>query len=75
MQYKIIVITILIGGLGILMFWLGKKQGVNEGRQQILEENIKRESLKVTIMKNSNSVDVITNVLEGRDVLLRGTQC
>ncbi len=30
-----------------LMFWYGQKTGVNEGRRQILEEDIKRIDLKI----------------------------
>ena len=47
MEYTLITILFSFGAFGILMFWLGNKQGTNEGRRQILEENIKRDSIRL----------------------------
>jgi hypothetical protein len=82
-DYAIIMIAIiLLGASSYFMFWLGNKQGISEGRRQVLEEDIKREQLKIiqtaenlmilNLYDSNTQIDVIKGVQDKQ--LLRGTQ-
>lgn len=75
MEYTPILISIIVfGAFGFLMFWLGNKQGISEGRRQVLEEDIKREDIKIlqtsenlkilNLYESTTQADIIKDVRE-----------
>jgi hypothetical protein len=80
MEYTLITILFSFGAFGILMFWLGNKQGTNEGRRQILEENIKRDNLRLVqtaenlmilnLYDTNSQADIIKTVREPKQLLV-----
>ena len=76
MSIPIIVITLSIIFclylIHIFTWKAGYKVGVEKGRKQILEENLKRENIK---LRSLNAPDTIENIIEGKKILLRGSQC
>ena len=80
MEYTPILISIIVfGAFGFLMFWLGNKQGISEGRRQVLEENIKREEAKIlqnaenlmilNLYDSNTQIDIIKGVREEKQKL------
>ena len=80
MEYTPILISIIVfGAFGFLMFWLGNKQGISEGRRQVLEEDIKREDIKIlqtsenlkilNLYESATQADIIKNIREEKPKL------